>query len=118
MGRKRLALRAHYWGPLVIVVARGQLDAETDWLLRDYVSKFRGKRSVILDLWDVADCDAAGVESLKSVQRLVEEGGWGFAVVGDPSGPCVKALEAHPVARTLLTFADRRTAREGLQDVS
>lgn len=115
MGRNRLALRAHYWGSLIVVVARGQLDGETGWLLRDYVSKFRGKHSVIVDLWDVTGCDAAGVESLKSVQQLVEEGGWGFALVGDPSGPCATALAADVDARTLLNFADRRTAREALR---
>ena len=115
MGRKRLALRAYPWGSLVVVVARGQLDGDAGWLLRDYVGKFRGKHSVILDLWDVTGCDAEGAESLKSVQQLVEDGGWGFALVGDPSGPCAKALAADVDARKLLNFADRRTAREALR---
>ena len=110
----RLALRSHYWGVLVVVVAAGDLNAEGAELLASYLRRVQLDNDVVVDLWDVSMCDAEGVGALEAAKARADEAGWGFAVVADPDGPCVEALEASGVA-DIATYADRHAARVALQ---
>lgn len=110
----RLALRSHYWGVLVVVVAAGDLNAEGAELLASYLRRVQQDNDVVVDLWDVSLCDSEGVAALEAAKARAEEAGWGFAVVADPDGPCVEALDASGVA-DIATYADRHAARAALQ---
>src|SRR5215208_2731539 len=110
----RLALRSHYWGVLVVVVAAGNLNAEGAELLASYLRRVQLDNDVVVDLWDVSMCDAEGVATLEAAKARADEAGWGFAVVADPDGPCVEALEASGAA-DIATYADRHAARVALQ---
>lgn len=110
----KLALRSHYWGALVVVVASGDLDGGGAARLGPLLRKLDGGKDVIVDLWDVTRFDSDGAAALKTAKARTEEAGWGFAVVADPSGPCIEALEADGMP----TFADRRAARTALQQGS
>ena len=110
----RLALRSHYWGVLVVVVASGDLNAEGAELLASYLRRVQLDNDVVVDLWDVSLCDPEGVEALEAAKARADEAGWGFAVVADPDGPCVEALEASGVSG-ITTYADRHAARTALQ---
>jgi len=110
----RLALRSHYWGVLVVVVAAGDLNAEGADLLASYLRRVQLDNDVVVDLWDVSVCDAEGVATLGAAKARATEAGWGFAVVADPDGPCVEALEASGAA-DIATYADRHAARVALQ---
>ena len=106
----RLALRSHYWGALVVVVASGDLDGDGVARLRPLLRELQGGKDVLLDLWDVTRFDSDGAAVLKTAKARADEAGWGFAVVADPAGPCIEALEDDGMP----TFADRRAARAAL----
>ena len=118
-GRKprvsRLALRSHYWGVLVVVVAAGELNAAGAELLASYLRRVELDNDIVVDLWDVTHCDPEGIATLAAAKARAEGAGWGFAVVADPDGPCVEALAADGSASEIETYADRHTAREALQ---
>ena len=109
----RLALRSHYWGVLVVVVASGDLNADGAEVLEDYLHRVQGGNDIVVDLWDVTRCSPEGVATLEAAKLRSEADGWGFAVVADPDGPCVEALTAD-AANTIRTFADRHQARAAL----
>ena len=111
----RLALRSHYWGVLVVVVASGDLNAQGSDLLADYLRRVQLDNDVVVDLWDVTMCDSEGVGTLKAAKARADDAGWGFAIVADPDGPCVEALEEADLTNELDTYADRRAARQALQ---
>jgi hypothetical protein len=112
----RLALRSHYWGALVVVVASGELDAEGAERLRPLLQKLQNGTDVVIDLWDLTGCDAEGVAALQVAITRAQEAGWGFAIVADPAGPCVEALASNGYADTIPTFADRQAARAALNN--
>jgi anti-anti-sigma regulatory factor len=93
------------------VVLAGQLGAEGAAQLDAYLREIGPESNVILDLWDVPQCDSAGVTAIGEAKKYVEEAGWGFAVVGDPKGLCTAALEA---AGQVPIFATRGAARAAL----
>ena len=110
----RLALRSHYWGVLVVVVAAGEMNAEGAGLLASYVQRVQQDNDVVVDLWDVTLCDPEGVAELEAAKTRAEEAGWGFAVVADPDGPCVEAI-TNDGSGPIETYADRHAARAALQ---
>src|SRR5687768_2448482 len=57
----RLALRSHYWGVLVVVVASGDLNSEGAELLGRYLRRVQLDNDVVVDLWDVTRCEAEGI---------------------------------------------------------
>ena len=109
----RLSLRSHYWGVLVVVVASGDLDAEGARLLNRYLRRLQLRNDILVDLWDVTSCNAAGVAALEEAKSRADDAGWGFAVVADLEGPCAGALEASEAAIPI--YADRHEARAALQ---
>ena len=109
----RLSLRSHYWGVLVVVVAAGTLDREGATLLAGYLRRVQLENDIVVDLWDVTQCDPEGVATLERAKARSEAAGWGFAAVADPDGPCVEALEA--AGSAVPTYADRYAARTALQ---
>jgi len=111
----RLALRSHYWGTLVVVVGGGDLDADSADRMESHLRRFQRGNDLVVDLWDVTSCDPAGIAVLRAAKRRADEAGWGFAVVADPTGPCIEALEAGGVENEVPTFADRHEARAALQ---
>jgi anti-anti-sigma regulatory factor len=111
----RLALRSHYWGALVVVVAAGEMNAEGAELLADYLRRVQLDNDVVVDLWDVTRCDAEGVATLEAAQARADAAGWGFAVVADPDGVCAEALTASDGTQLMATYADRHSARAALQ---
>jgi anti-anti-sigma regulatory factor len=111
----RLALRSHYWGVLVVVVASGDLNARGAELLADYLRRVQLDNDVVVDLWDVTLCDSDGVATLEAAKARAAAAGWGFAIVADPEGPCVEALEEAGLTDGIHTYADRHTARAALQ---
>jgi hypothetical protein len=90
----RLALRSHYWGVLVVVVASGELNADGAELLSSYLKRVQLDNDVVVDLWDVTMCDPEGIATLEAAKARADEAGWGFALVADAEGACVEALEA------------------------
>ena len=82
----RLALRSHYWGVLVVVVAAGDLNTEGADLLASYLRRVQLDNDVVVDLWDVTLCDPDGIATLEAAKARADEAGWGFAVVADPDG--------------------------------
>ena len=110
----RLALRSHYWGALVVVVASGELDAAGAERLRPLLGKLQSGTDVVIDLWDVTHCDSEGIAALQVAKGRAQEAGWGFAIVADPAGPCVEALASNGYADKIPTFADRQAARAAL----
>jgi anti-anti-sigma regulatory factor len=92
-------------------VLEGELGAEGAAQLTAYLSDLGPESNVILDLWDVPQCDSAGVTAIGEAKKYVEQAGWGFAVVGDPKSLCTAALEA---AGQVAIFTTRSTARAAL----
>ena len=111
----RLSLRSHYWGALRVVVAAGALDGHTAPRLLPYVRKHQAGNDLVLDLWDVTQCDSEGIAAVNEAKTTADQAGWGFALVVDPSGPCAKAFQKDDVGRSLPTFEDRQAARAALQ---
>jgi len=109
----RLSLRSHHWGALVVLVAAGELDADTGERLGPYIRKLQADNDLVVDLWDVTTCDPAGVAVLDEARQHAEASGWGFAVVVDPAGTCAEAIAAG--GRQLRVFDDRHAARAALQ---
>ena len=109
-----LALRSHYWGAFVVVVASGALNAEGAKRLGSHLRRLQRGSDVLVDLWDVTSCDSAGVAVLEAAKRRADAAGWGFAVVSDPAGPCIEALEVAGIASAIPTFSDRHDARAAL----
>ena len=110
-----LALRSHYWGALVVVVASGELDPEGAGVLGSHLQKVQRGSDVVVDLWDITRCGPEGIATLKAARERSTELGWGFAVVADPEGPCVEAIAAEGVKTRIETFADRYAARQALR---
>lgn len=110
----RLALRSHYWGVLVVVVAAGEMNAQGAELLASYLRRVQQDNDVVVDLWDVTLCDPEGVATLEAAKARADEAGWGFAVVADPDGPCVEAITGDG-SEPIQTYADRHAARSALQ---
>jgi hypothetical protein len=104
---------SHQWGALTVVVACGELDAVGGSRLERYGRRL-APADVILELWDVSECDGAGIASVRRFKSRVEATGWGFALVADPGGPCADALSAHGLADEISTCTDRRRARAAL----
>jgi len=77
--------------------------------------KLQRGNDLVVDLWDVSLCDADGIAALQMAKARADEAGWGFAIVADPQGPCVEALESNGFAEEIPTFADRHAARLALQ---
>ena len=100
------------WGSFLVVSVRGELAAASGDELKKCVLKIQGAQPVILDLWDVQQCDPAGIAAVQDVVHRLEEQAWACAVVADPAGPCADALEAD--ADPIATYRDRRTARSAL----
>ena len=111
----RLALRSHYWGVLVVVVAAGEMNPEGAELLASYLRRVELDNDVVVDLWDVTRCDPEGIATLEAASARAEAAGWGFAVVADPDGACVQALTSSDGTPKMPTYADRHTARTALQ---
>ena len=111
----RLALRSHYWGALVVVVASGDLDSDGATRLGPMLRKLQRGNDLVVDVWDVSHCDAEGVAALQMAKARADEAGWGFAIVADPDGPCVEALRDGDLSDEIPTFADRHAARAALQ---
>jgi anti-anti-sigma regulatory factor len=112
---RRLGLRSHHWGVLVVVVASGELNAEGADMLTAYLRRVQRDNDVIVDLWDVTRCGPEGIATLEAAASRAEAAGWGFAVVADPDGPCVEALAASDGTTSIGTYADRHAARTSLQ---
>ena len=100
-----------------MVVARGVIDADNAERLGDYLRTLP-EGDLLIDAWDITACDAAGVAALTAAKRRTEASGWGFAILGDPDGACVKALKADREGQNVATFADRHVARTALQHAS
>jgi len=115
--RPGLSLLTHNWGAFIIVVARGEIDADNAERLDGYLRTLP-EADLLIDAWDVTACDAAGVAALTAAKQRADESGWGIAIVADRDGPVVKALRADPSGRKISTFADRRVARIALQHAS
>ena len=110
-----MALRSHYWGPLLIVVVSGEIDSKGAALLGSQLRELQIANDVVVDLWDVTEMDAAAVASLEAAKRRADAGGWGFALVADPAGPCDEALKAAGIDGALAPFPSRQAARAALQ---
>ena len=93
------------------MVLAGDLDAEGAARLMDYLRRRGPDSNVILDLWDVTECDSAGVAAIQEAKEHIERPGWGFAVVADPKGLCAVALDA---TGRIPVFATRSAARGAL----
>ena len=106
----RLTLLSYQWGALTVVVAGGELDAVGGSRLERYARRL-APADVVLELWDVSECDGAGIASVRRFISRVEAAGWNVALVGDPDGPCGAALRAHGLADEIRTCIDRRRAR-------
>ena len=96
----------------MVVTVRGALDGRNREKLQDCVFEIQGAQPVILDLWDVPRCSAAGIGAVRDVKELLERQAWAFAVVADPSGPWPEALGSGP--DPIATYTDRRAARSAL----
>jgi len=99
----------------VVVVAAGEMNAEGSELLASYLRRVQQDNDVVVDLWDVTHCDPDGVATLEAAAARADADGWGFAVVADPDGPCVKALTSSDGTTAMQTYADRHDARTALQ---
>ena len=111
----RLALRSHYWGALVVVVASGSLDSDGATRLGPMLRKLQRGNDLVIDLWDVSLCDSEGIATLQMAKARADAAGWGFAIVADPDGACAEALESNGVSDEIPTYADRHAARTALQ---
>ena len=112
----KLSLRSYYWGPLVVVVARGEIDANSVHRFDDYLRKLQGEHNLIVDLLDVTRCEYAAVKALRAAQKRGDDSGWGFAVIADDSAPCIEPIErANRRLGTIRTFSNRHSARAALQ---
>jgi hypothetical protein len=92
-------------------VVEGELGAEGGAQLEAHLRALGPESNVILDLWDVSQCDSAGVTAIGEAKKYVEGAGWGFAVVGDPNSLCTTALQA---AGEIPIFSTRGAARAAL----
>ena len=99
-----------------MVVAAGELDARAIERFDPYLRRLQADNDLIVDLWDVTGCDAAGIAVLREAAERASEAGWGFAVVIDPGGPCGEAFESAGVG--IPAYHDRHTARAALQTSS
>ena len=112
---QRTTLRSHYWGPVLMVVVGGAMDADGARTVEAHLRHAQGEGDVIVDLWDVTRFDRAAVGVLTDAKRRTEDAGWGFALVADPSGPCRDAIEAAGETGFLRPVATRQQARAALQ---
>ncbi len=110
----RLALRSHYWGVLVVVVAAGDLNTEGADLLASYLRASSSTTTSSSTSGTSRSATPMGSRRSRPRRPGPDEAGWGFAVVADPDGACAEALEASGVS-DIATYADRRAAREALQ---
>ena len=112
---QHLSLRSHYWGPNVMVVVGGPLDAEGAQALATHLRQAQGDGDLIIDMWDVTRFEPESVAVFTEAKRRADEAGWGFAMVADPNGPCRDAIELAGQTENLQPFASRQHARAALQ---
>jgi anti-anti-sigma regulatory factor len=98
-----------------MVVVAGRCDAACAPSLSAHLRKVRRETDVVVDLWDVAHISPPVVGVLAEAKQSADAEGWGFALVADPAGPCIEAIEAAGEADTLRPFASRQDARRALQ---
>jgi anti-anti-sigma regulatory factor len=110
-----VALRSHYWGPNVMVVVGGALDERGANALATHLRHAQGDGDLIVDLWDVTRFERPAVEVFLEAKQRAEAGGWGFALVADPSGPCRDVIEAAGETHHLQPYTTRQEARAALQ---
>lgn len=108
-------LRSHYWGALLMVVVTGRIDHENAVMLGSELRKLQREAHVVIDLWDLAEIEEVGVFVLTAAKRRADAAGWGFAVVTDPAGPIVEAIERAEATGTLKPVASRKEARRVLE---
>ena len=109
------ALRSHWWGPLLMVVVSGPVDAEDAVALGTELRKLQRECDVVVDVWDVTEIDEVGVFALTAAKRRASNSGWGFALVADRSGPVAEALERAGATDALSPVSSRKEARRVLQ---
>ena len=109
------ALRSHWWGPLLIVVVSGPVDAERAVELGTELRKLQRECDVVVDLWDVSEMDEVGVFALTAAKRRATAAGWGLGVVANRGGAAAAAIEAAGATETLNPVTSRKEARRVLQ---
>ena len=109
------SLRSFYWGALLMIVVTGRVDHESAVLLGSELRKLQREAHVVVDLWDLAEIEEVGVFVLTAAKRRADASGWGFAIVADPNGPIVEAIEAAGATETLKPVASRKQARQVLE---
>ena len=107
-------MRAHYWGPVLVVVVNGNVDADAAVVLGTQLRKLQRESDLLIDLWDVTSMDPVAIDTLAGAKHRADAGGWGFAIVADPEGPCAEALAAHQ-GDLLKPFRSRKAARDAFQ---
>jgi anti-anti-sigma factor len=115
MRRVRFAVRAHQWGPILMVVLVGDIDADAVPRLAGKLRTLQDNQSVIVDLWDVTSMDAAMVPVLVGAHERAKEARWGFAIVADPDGAACETIRAAGSPDGLDPFPTRNAARAALQ---
>ena len=110
-----LTLRAYQWGALVVVVARGAIDATNFHRFDNYLSEKQGAHDVVLDLVDLTTLDRSGVRIVTQAAKRAERTGWGFAVVAEPQGSAAEAIRGYRLGSRVQMLPSRQAARDALQ---
>lgn len=110
-----LTLRAYRWGALVVVVARGAIDATNFHRFDSFLSEKQGAHDVILDLVDLTTLDRSGVRIVTQAAKRAERTGWGFAVVAEPHGSAAEAIRGYRLGSRVRMLPSRQAARDALQ---
>lgn len=109
------AMRSHWWGPVLMVVVSGPVQAESAVALGAELRKLQRECDIVVDVWDVSEIDEVGVFALTAAKRRAHAADWGFAVVADPAGPVTEAIEEAGATETLNPVSSRKEARRVLQ---
>ena len=109
-----LMLRAYQWGALVVVVARGGIDATNFHRFDSYLSEKQGNHDVILDLVDLTTLDRSGVRIVTQAAKRAERTGWGFAVVAEPHSAAAEAIRGYRLGSRVRMLPSRQAARDAL----
>ena len=107
-------LRSHYWGALLMVIVTGRIDHEGAVMLGSELRKLQREAHVVVDLWDLSEIEEVGVFVLTAAKRRAEAAGWGFAIVAEPAGPIVEAIERAEATETLKPVSTRRAAKHAM----
>jgi anti-anti-sigma factor len=110
-----LTLRAYRWGALVVVVARGAIDATNFHRFDSYLSEKQGTHDLILDLVDLTTLDRSGVRIVTQAAKRAERTGWGFAVVAEPHSSAAEAIRGYRLGSRVRMLPSRQAARDALQ---